>query len=708
MRHTPSGRARFGPFLADLDTHELRKDGTKVRLVGQPFDILALLLSRPGELVSREELRSELWPGDTFVDFNHGLNAAVNKLREALCDSPENPRFVETLPRRGYRFVAEVERLAREHGAPAEAAASGETRPAEPAAPGTRASRRWYLAGAGALGVLLVGTLLLKITASRAVLEPRPESVRFLPFTGEMNSGEPSFSPDGDALAFAHEGASAAESGIFAKEIGGTEPTQLTAGRWDRSPVWSPDGQTIAFTRQDHREFRLYLVPVRGGAERRIEAPGLSVRRQEIDWSPDGRSIGFTAPSGIALVFLDTLETRKLTTPPPGSDDWGPSFSRDGKRVLFVRSRGSGFPEEVIAVSATGGEETVLASAAAGLQGPARWSADERSVIFSAYLGGKPGLWKVSAEKRDAAVLVNESGAYPAVARRGNRLAYERETRGLNIWRLELGGGSPAEEGLLVPLTSQTDQGPGPQFSPDGTKLAYMSDRSGTMEIWVSDRDGGNPRQLTSIGNAGTPRWSPDSQTVVFDGPGRQQSQIYAVSLNEAAARLLTGDEFENRCPSFSRDGKWIYFASTRTGRWEVWQVPAAGGSPVQLTRQGGHAPLASPDGKSVYYAKTAFAYPEIWTVPVSGGAERLLSREVRPVTWASWAVIDRGVLFAGPSGSGGPVVNFFDPASRRVKKVGSLRVVPFWLGATRDGKTIAFDKPGWQQSQIMLVENFR
>src|SRR6202011_1109840 len=111
MTDTGSDRARFGPFEADLHTHELWKYGTRIRLVGQPFEILALLLSKPGELVTRDELRGRLWPGDTFVDFNHGLNAAVNKLREALSDSAENPRYVETLPRRGYRFIAIIESL---------------------------------------------------------------------------------------------------------------------------------------------------------------------------------------------------------------------------------------------------------------------------------------------------------------------------------------------------------------------------------------------------------------------------------------------------------------------------------------------------------------------------------------------------------------------------------------------------------------------
>ena len=104
-----SNRARFGPFEVDLHTHELWKFGTRLKLVGQPFEILSVLLSRPLELVTREELRERLWPGDTFVDFNHGLNAAVNKLRDALSDSAENPRYIETLPRRGYRFIAAID-----------------------------------------------------------------------------------------------------------------------------------------------------------------------------------------------------------------------------------------------------------------------------------------------------------------------------------------------------------------------------------------------------------------------------------------------------------------------------------------------------------------------------------------------------------------------------------------------------------------------
>ena len=110
MRHQarPAGAVNFGAFEVDLRAGELRKHGIKIKLQDQPFQILALLLERPGEVVTREELRLKLWPGDTFVDFDHGLNNAINRLREALGDAADTPRFIETLPRRGYRFIAPV------------------------------------------------------------------------------------------------------------------------------------------------------------------------------------------------------------------------------------------------------------------------------------------------------------------------------------------------------------------------------------------------------------------------------------------------------------------------------------------------------------------------------------------------------------------------------------------------------------------------
>ncbi|HEY1271613.1 MAG TPA: winged helix-turn-helix domain-containing protein [Terriglobales bacterium] len=722
MADSGEARIRFGPFEVDLRTHEMWKFGTRLKLVGQPFEILAVLVSRPGELVSRDELRTRLWPGDTFVDFNHGLNAAVNKLREALSDSADNPRYVETLPRRGYRFIAAVEGIEA-----ATAVLDGEVRASLPGASRNPAAepcasaedseapqvRRWrpYLVASALIVALIVaGILLPKIFSSRGeASENRQLPQRITPLTDLTDTtGQPAFSSDGAYIAFRREGAKPEDSGIFIKRLGSDSLLRLTRSDDDCCPVWSPDGRSIGFSRYARREVGIYVIPATGGEAGRLDTGGVIPKRGELDWSPDGKTLAFDGGAGIFLLSLETFTARRLTEAPPLSEDWGPKFSADGQRVLFVRSRETGLPEEIMAVSAEGGESTVITSERAKILGPPQWSFDGRSVVFASGRSSQPALWRVSAVRRDAAVQINDGGWYPAVSRRGYRLAYQRVARSLNIWQLDVSSRAKQEAQIVVASTSQTDQGPGPQISPDNRKLAYMSDHSGSMEIWVSDRDGKNAIQLTAVGNAGTPRWSPDSQAVVFDARLRDGVGIFAVSLQDGTPRPLVQDQFGNVCPSWSHDGKWIYFASTRSGKWQVWRVPAAGGMPVQLTRDGGHAALESPDGKYVFYAKTLYANPEIWKIPAGGGAETLVSPLIRPFTWASWAVVDEGIVFAGPSRTGGPEISLFDSSTRRVRRLGGLGIPPFWLAATHDGKTVVFDKPGWEQEQIMLVENFR
>jgi Tol biopolymer transport system component/DNA-binding winged helix-turn-helix (wHTH) protein len=752
MNGTSPDRVKFGPFEADVHTHELWKFGVKIKLVGQPFEVLAILLSKPGELVTREEFRERLWAGDTFVDFDHGLNAAVNKLRDALSDSAETPRYIETLPRRGYRFIATVERASAGtmKFAPAELTSAAPIvsqvelpkafKPAlTPDKPSIVAKPiRWplYFAGAGALLLLvlvLLGTSFLKKTSSNSrvhVANSPMQRIRPLTnFTDETS--EPAFSPDGNHVAFRRQSPKPGGSGIYAKAIDSDEVTQLTSNPSDCCPAWAPDGKSIAFARfADNNDVGIFLVPASKGKEKqldvngqnlaavtaetelRLDTHGVAPRRGELAWAPDGKSLAFSAGGGIALLSMENPSVRRLTEAPPLSEDWGPAFSPDGDKILFVRRRDSGIPEEILSVSRSGGETTRIASLHSRILGAPQWSIDGQSVIFASDFGSHPGLWRVSMDSKDAPAQINDSGWRPAVSRSGYRLAYQRITHSLNIWELELPDGTPGaarkEQHILVPSTSETDQGPGPQISPDGKKLAFMSDRSGTMEIWVSDRDGSNPIQVTALGGTGTPRWSPDGKTIVFDASDRTGTKIYKIKLGSGEPQLLTPDEFENRCPSWSRDGKWIYFSSARGNESQIWKVPSEGGTAVQVTKQGGHAAFESLDGKFVYYAKTGYANPEIWQVPVNGGAEKIVAPQINPFTWASWAVTDRGIIFAGPSGRGRPWISIFDPNHRTVTKVGEIDTVPFWLGASQDAKAAVFDQPGWQQSQIMLVENFR
>lgn len=740
MTENGSNRVRFGPFLADLRTHELWKEGIRLRLSGQPFQVLEILLERPGDLVSRDDLRSRIWKDDTFVDFSHGLNAAVNKLREALSDSAQEPRYIETLPRRGYRFIATVEQVGPVPVPPSSLLSqpppvATEAREQPDSTPPLsdwitrkRPLLRVYLLGllaaAAAVALLIHGASLFRAVASSVEGRETASIPRQIqPLTTISDStGSPAFSPDGSYVAFYRDATKPQNAGIYVKQIGTDRLLQLTSSQTDCCPVWSPDKHFIAFSRtSETKEADIYVIPsgIDGtatgpGYEKKFEINGTRPRSGEyqwrnIDWSPDGKSIAFDGGSGIFLASVANHSARRVTEVPPSGEDWGPTFSADSAHLLFVRSAGTGIPDEIRELDLGSGETTLVTSEAGKIQGSPQWSIDEHSVIYSSARNGQPSLWRVSSDKRDNPVQINDGGWYPAVARKGYRLAYQRLVHGLNIWEMDLSRKDPRDQ-VLISSISPTDQGPGPQFSPDGKKLAYMSDRSGSIEIWVSDRDGGNAYQLTAVGDAGTPRWSPDSKAIVFDARGKYTRVIYSIRLDGGPPQLLTPDSnsAESVCPSWSRDGQFVYFASPRKGKYQVWKVPAAGGTPVQITKDGGHAAFESPDGKYLYYAKTSYSNPAIWRVPVNGGDETPLSPTVRPSSWASWAVTEQGIIFAGSGDDGRPVVSLYDFATHRVKKLASLGIAPFWLTATQNGDSIAFDKPGWQQSQIMLVENFR
>ena len=745
MNDGRSNRFRFGPFEADLRTCELFKHGVRLKLGGQPFDILAILVANPGQLVTREQLRAQLWPSDTFVDFNHGLNAAINKLRDALSDSVDSPRYIETLPRRGYRFIALVDpgivqsvtstddpSSHQPEIAPADSIVPNSLDAAHsfpltpltsdvPAVSPLSAKRSFFahsylIAASLAALVLIAATVLLQkvsFTANRHDSFTSVQRIRPLANLADATS-EPAFSPNGSYVAFDRSSADRKSSGIFVQSVGSDELLQLTDNPDDGFPAWSPDSRFIAFTRETAHDVSILIVPFSPShvsaspSERKLDLRALTPIRREIAWSPDGKSIVFSAASGLVLFSIETSAPRQLTQAPPDSHDWGAAYSPDGSRLLFVRSQQAGFRDEILLIPASGGEATQIDSEHANILGPPQWSLDSHSVIFSSDRGSHPGLWRVSVNSRDTPVQINDTGSYPSLSPIGSRLAYQRITRNLHVWERHLSepGAKPR---ILIASSSETDQGPGPQISPDGKKVAYMSDRSGSMEIWVAQRDGSHPQQLTSLGNAGSPRWSPDSRSIVFDDGQRDGPAIYSVSVNGGACRLLVpSNNHSNVCPSFSADGKWVYFASTRSGTFQVWKVPAEGGDPVQVTQHGGHAAISSLDGKLIYYAKSSYANPEIWQVPARGGPEKLVSPLLSPVTWAAWSVTTRGIVFAHPSGQGQPIVSIYDPTTRRVTNLTTLPIAPFWFTASPDAASILFDQPGWQQAEIMLVDNFR
>jgi Tol biopolymer transport system component len=249
-----------------------------------------------------------------------------------------------------------------------------------------------------------------------------------------------------------------------------------------------------------------------------------------------------------------------------------------------------------------------------------------------------------------------------------------------------------------------------PQFSPDGSRIAFRSSRSGADEIWISDANGGNLRRLTSFRGAltGSPQWSPDGQQLAFESRASGAAQVYLMDRDGGAQRRFTTDSFNNSVPRWSRDGRYLYFASDRTGTWEVWRQPVRGGGATQVTTHGGFTAAESSDGKTLYFARSAS--PGIWSAPLQAngiaGAEQLVTGELDAGMWGNWALGAGGIYYL----KGRELRHLtFGGVSRQIL---SLTAPPAALDSgltvSPDERTVLFCQIDRTGSDILLVDPFR
>ena len=569
------------------------------------------------------------------------------------------------------------------------------------------------------IGIALIAWTYLHRPALKGLLPP----IKVVPFTSFPGwEGNPAFSPDGNLIAFDWSGEKNDNTDIYVMMIGSDRPLRLTADpASDYHATWSPDGRQVAFVRFSDGEIAIYTVPALGGPERKLLSLGTKAEWggyfPDLDWSPDGKYIAYVGkrssqpPSNILLFSPETGETRALTSPAaPLLGDSLPVFSPDSQTVTFVRNTAD-VSQDVYLVPVTGGEPRRLTFDNVRLSSTA-WTADGREIIFSSTReGGDYGLWRISAFGGTPERLAVGGHYVPgaSVSRQGNRLAYVQWSGDFNIYRIDVSD-STRPTGPPIKLTSSTRLDFNPQYSPDGKRIVFQSDRSGSNEIWMCNSDGANPVQVTSITKiAGTPRWSPDGQQIAFDLYPDGRGDIYVVSAGGGLPRpIVTGDS-EDHLPSWSIDGRWIYFASDRTGERQVWKVPAEGGKAVQVTKQGGEMAFGSPDGRYVYYVKDSA--PGIWRVPVDGGEEIQVFASFKSELFGDWAVVSDGIYFINPDAKDGVAIEFFDFARRKVKQVAALgkaAILEFGIAVSPDRRQILYaqnDNPG---GDIMLVENFR
>ena len=718
MSARPAGArfARFGVFEADLQERSQHRNGLRVKLQNQPFEVLAALLERPGETVTGEELSRRVWPDGTWVEFEHSLSTAVLKIRRVLDDSAENPRFIETIPRHGYRFIAPVQLVS-------------ESRFAESQGPRPRGKPYWVipLAAIAALAVAAAAYLGPRRAARAELPTPTP-----LTTTPGWEHG-PSFSPDGTQVAYTwcEEGTWELRGNcdIVVRSIGSQTSVTLTDYPWiDGSPAWSPDGRVIAFLRIPPDGMATYhVVPSSSGRERKLAEtfPPMpsTLFGAAISWFPNGMHLAIVVrdspagPHSLAVLSLETGARRALTAPAPnGIGDTAVAVSPDGRRVAFVRmglARTSACDIYVADVSSDftvkNAPRKLIANQAAPVS--LAWMPDGAAIIFS----NGHGLWRIriadgGTRAPERLAFAGSQAADPALSRDGRRLAYSQRQVRQNIWRVELVAGTEAA-GPPRELIASTREDGWPQYSPDGRRIAFLSDRSGVRQIYTCDAGGSNLLPLTSLADGVErpyPGWSPDGETVVFAARVAGNTDLFTVDAHGGTPRRLTSGASAEYHPQWSKDGKWVYFASDRTGEPQVWKMPGGGGEAVQMTERGGEGPFESPDGRYLYYFKAGTGGAErLWRRPLAGGDERQLLPEVFR---GNFAMAGERIFFIPQLdvACGCYHLQSLDLAAGEKRLLMDVRDVGGGLSVSSDGRSLLYTAVVHTSGDLMLVEGFR
>jgi Tol biopolymer transport system component len=533
------------------------------------------------------------------------------------------------------------------------------------------------------------------------------------------NEGRPTFSPDGKQVAFTWNGQKEDNFDIYVKLVGETNALRLTTDAAPESfPAWSPDGKRIAFRRSQQDasgswSSGIWLVsPLGGAAQKLTDLQTLGF----MSWSPDGRWLAVGLPRGardargIVLVPVDGGEPRRVSTRQAPAFDVHPSFSPDG-RLLAYASCTSGYFCDVFVQQLDSGYAPREAPRRITQQGfllsGLAWSRDGESLVYggSWSWGLSPRLWRVGSRgdrQPERIDLAGFQASDPSVAPAGDRLVFGRSTSNFDVWRYQVGG-------VPEPFLKSSVGDYSAHFSPDGSRIAFSSDRSGdVIEMWTVGADGSNPVQVTRGPGRGqaTNRWSPDGRLIAFDSLEQDGgSKVYVVDASGGRPRRVSSETADEYNPSWSRDGKRIYFFSSRTGRNEIWRTALGEGVAERVTENGGYVAFESTDGRTLFYTKAESS--QLFARSLDGGPERQV---LEGVTESAFAVFEDGIYFIGRLDAEKRYpLKFYEFSTRSSRLLTRTEgpLAPF-LSVSPDRKTFLFTRSATEGTDLMLIENFR
>ncbi len=675
----PAPRIAFGPFQYDASSGELRKHQTKLRLTGQPLRILEMLLEHPNQVLTRQELQQRLWNGTTFVDFEHGLNAAINKLRQTLGDSADQPCYVETLPSRGYRFIGALSysfgRPVLEMMAAAPDAAAGDRAPAE--AKAVASPRRWYsnpsvvwlVPGAVSLVLLAAaGVLVVRFSAlRRSGLNPVAQTVRFqvaIPEGTKLSASQTfSLSPDGRTLTYLARSPGRGEA-LWGQSLDSIEPRVLaTLHSVSDAPVfWSPDSRFMAFYSGE----KLKKIDFSGNPPQVIgPVPGIVLGGS---WNRGGTIIFGTEMTGIMRVQASGGEPAHVTTRNPARGERVhvfPVFLPDGRHFLYSRQSSQLENTGVFigSLDSKPGEQSLTRLIATPFAPQFVASQDGNGVVL---FQRETTLWaqdfdsarlQLRGEPRKVAEHVGSTRAFGFFSSSSGTLVHRNaladvgqltwfDRRGQRLGR----AGQPSD---LWDIS--------PQISPDGKRVAVTKFDGSNVDLWVHDLDRDVSQRITfdpAIDEF--PVWSPDGKRIAFSSSRAGHYDLYQIGAGgEGREELLFASSENKFASSWSADGRFMLYA-TENGR--LWVLPMDGPgkhTPVPLTdtRAKEGSGVFSPDSRWIAYVSNESGIAEVYVRPFSFPRE---PSESEPTVLLSrgggsmprWRADGKEIFFRGPGGA--------------------------------------------------------
>jgi len=565
----------------------------------------------------------------------------------------------------------------------------------------------WALLVATGIGGLLCGAGLM------ALRQPKPQEfwdMEIMTYSGRTTAA--AISPDGNLVAFLWGGEGADQPDLHVKSVNGGQARRITNDpTLEGSPAWSADGTRLAFTRRTQRSqgATLHVISLGGGPARRVAKQTVN-NGSTLSWSPDDRFLAAECGAGICIVEMGTGEMRMVTTPGSTLSDHNPVFSADGKRLAFVRRRSfynSGvFLLELSDQGQPAGAEKRVTNDERNINGLA-WEAGGKNLIALASVNSLGrAMWKVSPSGGEMERISPVAGGYTelSIPRTGRRLAFVDTTASSAIYKLDLN-----QKGPKTPQSILTGAVRDMAVTPDGSRIAFISDGSGNRDLWTAKSDGTEAQPLARAGEmrVGSPRWSPDGSQIAFDAYTRGGGDIYIIGQEGGSARRFTPESSGESRPSWSRDGKWIYFASDRSGRYEVWRMPVAGGKAIQVTKNGGNHPMESVDGKTLFFFARS-GVNAIWRQDLAGGEAVQIGGETNMSNWAIgtrhlyYADAGRTRLFRVPLAGGEPELLAELPRELALGNAGTN------LAVSDDESTLWFRPTGESRSHVVVVHNFQ